>query len=519
MMDLGTLGGTDSTAHGINDSGQVMGDAQDALDRPRAFVWTQGGGTVDLGTLGGPYSYARGMNDRGQVVGFSLVDMSSYHAFLWTQGEGMVDLGTLGGPNSYARGVNETGQVVGESQNADHVPRAFSWTQSGGMVALGTLGGRSSHSYALGANDGGQVVGRSDHASGGYHGFSWTQAGGMVDLGTLGGRYSDALGINNSGHVVGWAYDASGSQRAFVWSADRGMVDLNTITSLPPGLTLGGASAILDDGVILAGGNTGLVLLVPGPLSNNTPVSGPVQANDPIAAGAALRADASFTDADAADLHTASWDWGDGSPVFPGTIVESGGAGSVTASHVYASAGIYPAMLTISDDTGRSVQVARDIVVYDPSAGFVTGGGWIQSPPGAYELASSLAGRADFGFVSRYQKGAQVPSGSTEFHFHVANLNFHSDTYEWLVVAGARAQYKGVGTVNGMGVYRFMLTAIDGDRLGAGQSDRFRIKIWYYDADLEEDVVVYDNQIDTGLEGTEREGTTIGGGSIVIHAK
>ena len=27
----------------------------------------------------------------------------------------------------------------------------------------------------------------------------------------------------------------------------------------------------------------------------------------------------------------------------------------------------------------------RYVVVYDPSAGFVTGGGWIVSPPGAYQ--------------------------------------------------------------------------------------------------------------------------------------
>lgn len=39
------------------------------------------------------------------------------------------------------------------------------------------------------------------------------------------------------------------------------------------------------------------------------------------------------------------------------------------------------------------------------------------------------------------------------------------------------------------------------------------------DADLEEDVVVYDNQIDTGLVGTSSEVTAIGGGSIVIHTK
>ena len=76
---------------------------------------------------------------------------------------------------------------------------------------------------------------------------------------------------------------------------------------------------------------------------------------------------------------------------------------------------------------------------------------------------------------------------------------------------------KGTGTINGSASYTFMLTAIDGAVKGGGGVDRFRIKIWYYDASLEQDVVVYDNQITSGAEGTLAEGTAIGGGSIVIH--
>ncbi|HMC16452.1 MAG TPA: hypothetical protein VKI18_12520, partial [Albitalea sp.] len=80
----------------------------------------------------------------------------------------------------------------------------------------------------------------------------------------------------------------------------------------------------------------------------------------------------------------------------------------------------------------------------------------------------------------------------------------------------ARAQYKGTGAVNGTGGFRFKLTAIDGNVSGGG-ADRFRIRIWHYDATLQADVVDYDNQIDPSAEGTLTEGTLIGGGSIVIH--
>ena len=141
------------------------------------------------------------------------------------------------------------------------------------------------------------------------------------------------------------------------------------------------------------------------------------------------------------------------------------------------------------------------IVVYDPTAGFVTGGGWIDSPEGAYTDEPSLVGKATFGFVSKYKKGATVPTGNTVFDFHVASLKFHSDTYHWLVVnqGGTNAQFKGTGTINGQGSYKFMLWAGDDD------PDTFRIKIWTEENGVE--TVIYDN-------GSHQP---IGGGNIVVH--
>src|SRR5207249_3473602 len=130
------------------------------------------------------------------------------------------------------------------------------------------------------------------------------------------------------------------------------------------------------------------------------------------------------------------------------------------------------------------------VVVYDPSAGFVTGGGWITSPQGTYTPNPSLMGKASFGFTARYAKGASTPSGQTQFTFHAASMDFQSTSYQWLVVAGAKAQYKGVGTLNGRGGYGFLLTAIDGQLPGGGGSDTVRIKIW----DQASGQVVYDNQ-------------------------
>jgi hypothetical protein len=150
------------------------------------------------------------------------------------------------------------------------------------------------------------------------------------------------------------------------------------------------------------------------------------------------------------------------------------------------------------------------VAVYDASSGFVTGGGTISSPVGAYVPAPSLTGPANFGFVSKYQKGAALPVGNTQFDFQLANLMFKSTSYQWLVVSGARAQYKGFGTLNGVAGYGFLLTAIDGQVNGGGGTDKFRIKIW--DAN---NVVVYDNQM--GVSDDSDPTTVITGGSIVLH--
>jgi hypothetical protein len=80
-----------------------------------------------------------------------------------------------------------------------------------------------------------------------------------------------------------------------------------------------------------------------------------------------------------------------------------------------------------------------------------------------------------------------------------------------LVVAGARAQFKGEGTINGGGRYGFMLTAIDGQVNGGGV-DKFRIKIWDKNNGA---ITVYDNQM--GASDNSNPTTALGGGNIVIH--
>lgn len=232
LVDVGSLGGSDSHPVAVNASGRIAGSSNTSSGPMHAFSWTATRGMVDLGTLGGLYSQATGMNAAGQVVGASNTtgEGPHNHAFSWTAADGMVDLGTLGGSQSFATAINALGQVVGFSQTPGDVSfHAFSWTASGGMMDLGTLGG--SQSFGVAVNDSGQVAGSSNTTGdASNHAFLWTAAAGMADLGTVGGPFSSPTSLSASGQVVGVSLAAGSNQQvAFSWTQTGGMVNLGTL--------------------------------------------------------------------------------------------------------------------------------------------------------------------------------------------------------------------------------------------------------------------------------------------------
>ena len=255
LSDLGTLGGTSSTARAISADGSVV-VGQSALigGQLKAYRWTQASGMIDLGTLGGTSSEARAVSADGSViVGASRTAVGFLRGFRWTQAGGMVEIGTLGAGTT-AFGVSADGSVIVGGSNLSSGPsRAFLWTQAAGIINLGTLS--PGWYFARGVSAAGLVVIGASVADigGGIAAFRWTAATGMVDIGSFGGAKTSAEAINSDGSViVGYSNFAGDiNNQGFRWTQSAGMIYLGT---LGIGST---ANAVSADGNVVAG-NSGL---------------------------------------------------------------------------------------------------------------------------------------------------------------------------------------------------------------------------------------------------------------------
>jgi probable HAF family extracellular repeat protein len=279
MTDLGTFGGPNGEASYLNISSRLVGGADttnpDASGADfcgdgtgmicHGFIWMNGVMT-GVGTLGGNNSFASGINTRIQVVGraeLSSIDPTTglleAHAFLWQNGA-MTDLGTLGGANSFAVNINVRGQAIGFAEatfNVDSqlgfIPFRPALWEEGVVSDLGTLGGKLGQAVII--NSKGQVGGGSTlPGDAHFHAFLW-ENGVMQDLGTLpGDTDSAALGLNDEGQAVGYSCDINGNCRAFLWQHGT-MTDLNTLIPTGSGWQLAIALDINRYGQITGGGN------------------------------------------------------------------------------------------------------------------------------------------------------------------------------------------------------------------------------------------------------------------------
>ena len=268
VVNLGTFGGTVSSAASINLSDWVTGSANLTGDAvAHAALWRDGKAT-NLGTLGGPNSAIAwpNHNDFGVLAGISetsaidpLGEPWSCSAFFpgaatkhvcvgFVLRNGDMDpLETLGGPNGYASGTNNSGLIAGWAENKIHDPTCASasgqvlqfkpvfWDSRQNIHELRTYGS-DPDGAATDVNDLGEIVGISgvcDQAVGRFtaaHMVLW-QSGTVMKLPSLGGvSWNTPTAINNRGEVVGFANmpgadDQAGKLHpvAFLWTRSGGL--------------------------------------------------------------------------------------------------------------------------------------------------------------------------------------------------------------------------------------------------------------------------------------------------------
>jgi probable HAF family extracellular repeat protein len=235
IVDLGM--GSFSTAMDINNHGAITGSARFGAVELNAYVRSPTGGVINLGTLGGVESSGVAINDHGQVTGSSNTGTptmnGAQHAFLYTPGTGMVDLGALGGYFSAGVAINNAGQVTGDWRAADPTEvfdpergaatdglqiNAFVYTAGTGMVDIGTI--NDGNATGFGIDSAGNVVGEVFYREAGARpypniaiAFYYSPETGMVDLQSrlvapdhVKWSLNGARAINDRGQILAFAF-------------------------------------------------------------------------------------------------------------------------------------------------------------------------------------------------------------------------------------------------------------------------------------------------------------------------
>jgi probable HAF family extracellular repeat protein len=278
-IPLGTLGGKNSSINwnGINDSGEAVGMSETSVPDPSGedlctfgthatclpFIW-QNGVMRGLPRVGGRNGQASAINNSGQVVGYAengmvdgtctsnIVNNRVDLPVLWDTNKGKDKahaLSLIGNDtDGIAFGVNDKGQAVGFSGTCLAVNFAVLW-ENNAATPLPDLGTPGAIAYAINSHS--QIVGQAVNAEGTALAAIWENDT-VRSLGGLlpGDAAAFATSINNKGQAVGSAFDFNGSwARGLLWENGK-MYDLNTLFPASSHLYVISASNINENGQI-----------------------------------------------------------------------------------------------------------------------------------------------------------------------------------------------------------------------------------------------------------------------------
>ena len=254
------LFGAAESGYAANDFRQIVGSkgnghAFAGLNYPSTTI-------IDLGTFGGSYSTAFGINNASQITGYAFLANGDYHAFLYA-GSTMTDLGALNGSSAIGYAINSAAQITGTYVSSSGVSHAFLYLGPGAMYDLNNLVPASMGAtninetdYGNKINDLGQIA-ATGTVNGNKHGLLLTPrsmgtqfTGGLGDL-PNGALNSAVNAVANVGTVVAGQGSNVNGFDAMTWTLLGEMkgANFNSAGTSPDSAVYG----ISADGTVIVG--------------------------------------------------------------------------------------------------------------------------------------------------------------------------------------------------------------------------------------------------------------------------
>jgi hypothetical protein len=219
---------------------------------------------------------------------------------------------------------------------------------------------------------------------------------------------------------------------------------------------------------------------------------------------------------------------GPGSPV-AGTCAPSGTSGTgydavLTVDCTFDDVPVNTYVATVTVDGGYYTGTGEDVlVVYDPSLGFTTGGGWFYWPGTADEASGYAGDKTNFGYTMSYKKKGQKVKGNLLMIRHMADGSIYriksnalsglalgtandGEDFGWATFSG-KSTYREPGWADSVGNHNFIVYVEDHGTPGA-DTDRFWIEI----RDKDGAVMAASSM----LPSADVNAVLLGGGNIVV---